>query len=118
MEANQATRTLSALSQPARLELVRWLMSRYPESVAAGEIAREQAMAPATLSFHLGKLEQAGLVEQQRASRHRLYRVRPDTMQSLMNFLFRDCCNGNPAACPDLMAGMPACTPSSPNSDA
>ena len=101
METHTAIDTLSALAQPSRLNLFRWLVRRYPEQVAAGEIGRQLGLAPATLSFHLAALERAGLIRHRREGRSRLYQARLDRMNALMAYLFEDCCQGNPSACPE-----------------
>ncbi|WP_406672747.1 ArsR/SmtB family transcription factor [Natronospira sp.] len=105
MKITDATEALSALAQPSRLSVFRWLVRQYPARVAAGEIGQALDIAPATLSFHLATLERAGLLQHQREGRSRLYLARLETMNALMAYLFEDCCNGNPAACPDSLLG-------------
>jgi DNA-binding transcriptional ArsR family regulator len=41
---------------------------------------------PTTLSFHLKELMNAGLVTQQRASRHFIYRAAYDRMNALLGY--------------------------------
>jgi len=98
---NAAIQALSALAQPSRLALFRCLVRRHPDEVSAGEIGETLAIAPATLSFHLGHMERAGLIQHRRSGRSRLYQARLDTMNALMAYLFEDCCGGNPDACPE-----------------
>lgn len=59
MEPQQSLAVMKALSDESRLSIVQSLLekSQYVE-----EIARRHALAPSTVSFHLRKLEQAGLV--------------------------------------------------------
>ncbi len=101
MEKNAAINALSALAQDSRLTLFRWLVRRHPNPASAGEIGDALGLAPATLSFHLATLERAGLIQHRRQGRSRLYQARLVTMNALMAYLFEDCCEGNPAACPE-----------------
>jgi hypothetical protein len=59
MKAEQSIAIMKALADESRLAIVRSLLeqSQYVE-----EIAKRHALAPSTVSFHLKKLEQAGLV--------------------------------------------------------
>ena len=110
MDTKQALDVLSALGQPTRLNLLRWLLQRFPDAVAAGEIAEAFALSPATLSFHLNTLLRAALLDCRQESRHRYYSATPATMNALMHFLFEDCCGGNPLACPEgLVASLQPC---------
>jgi DNA-binding transcriptional ArsR family regulator len=99
MEEDAAADALSALGHPHRLKVFRLLMARAPAGVAAGEIARALAMAPASLSFHLAHLERAGLLRAQRVARHVFYAVDLEGMGQLVAFLTEDCCQGHPQIC-------------------
>lgn len=105
METEHAIDALSALAQPTRLALFRWLIRQQPEAASAGAIGKALDLAPATLSFHLGILERAGLIAHEKRGRSRLYRARLDTMNALTGYLIEDCCDGNPAACPETLPG-------------
>jgi DNA-binding transcriptional ArsR family regulator len=52
----------AALGQPSRLRIVRLLLSAYPKGLPAGEIQKELNISAPTLSHHLDKLRQVGLV--------------------------------------------------------
>ena len=60
-----------------------------------------------TLSFHLKELVNAGLVTQERASRHLIYRARYDRMNALLGYLTDNCCQG--AACTPASAPATCC---------
>jgi ArsR family transcriptional regulator, arsenate/arsenite/antimonite-responsive transcriptional repressor / arsenate reductase (thioredoxin) len=68
----------------------------------AGEVAAALKVAPSTLSFHLGALEQAGLVRSTRQGRHIIYTVRFAGLRELLSFLTETCCAGRPELCGDL----------------
>ena len=99
MEMNDAVRALDSLAQESRLETFRLLAKIGAEGLAAGEIARRLEVPPATLSFHLNHLRNAGLIESRREGRQLIYALRPDSVRSLLGFLTEDCCQGRPELC-------------------
>jgi DNA-binding transcriptional ArsR family regulator len=70
-----------------------------------GTMAAALAVPAATLSFHLKELAHAGLVTQERASRHLIYRAAYPRMDALLAYLTQNCCQG--VECLD--AGTVAC---------
>lgn len=106
MDTESALRALSALSQPHRLAIFRWLVQQQPAACPVGEIGAEMELAPATLSFHLERLEQAGLVEIRTEGRRRLCSPRLETMRALVSWLLADCCQGRPEACGEVLAAL------------
>jgi DNA-binding transcriptional ArsR family regulator len=99
MEITQAVKALSALAQESRLNAFRLLVCAGAEGLAAGEIAEELDVPPATLSFHLKELTNAGLISQARSGRSIIYSLKVESMSSLMEFLMQDCCQGRPELC-------------------
>ena len=75
--------------------------------MAAGEVAAALKVAPSTLSFHLGLLEQAGLIRSTRQGRHIIYAVRFAGLRELLSFLTETCCAGRPELCGDLARLLP-----------
>ena len=55
--------TLAALAQATRLAILRLVSRAGAEGIAAGEIARSTDPPPATVSFHLKEITQAGLLK-------------------------------------------------------
>jgi DNA-binding transcriptional ArsR family regulator len=117
METQTAIDALSALAQETRLSAFRLLVRTGPEGLAAGEIARQLAVPPATLSFHLSQLERAGLVASKRQSRQIIYAADFEGMRALLGFLTRDCCQGRPEICGELSELADACTPAGERRD-
>ena len=74
-ERNIRSRRLSALSQATRLQTFRLLVSREPDGVPAGELARLIGVPQNTMSAHLSILANAGLVSGERRSRSIIYRA-------------------------------------------
>lgn len=76
--------TLSALAEPTRLQMVE-LMRDGPLSV--GEIADRLGLGQPQTSKHLRVLSNAGLVEVQPIANRRIYRLRPEPLQELGNWI-------------------------------
>lgn len=99
MEINDAVLALSALAQPSRLAVFRLLVARGAEGLTAGDIAERLDLPANTLSFHLSHLAHAGLIEAEREGRFVRYRLAPDGIRGLIEFLAEDCCQGRPELC-------------------
>lgn len=98
---------LASLAQPTRLAVVRRLLSAYPGSFAAGELARACEAPHNTMSAHLAILARAGLVSAERAGRTMNYRADVTAFRGLVTFLTSDCCNGRPDLCGDIAKLIP-----------
>lgn len=85
----------AALGQPSRLKIVRLLLSAYPKGLPAGDIQKELGIAGATLSHHLDKLRQVGIVTSEKDRQWIWYSVREDALTHLLDFLFEECCTRN-----------------------
>jgi len=99
METKDAATALAALAQETRLTVFRLLVEAGGEGLNAGEIAEALDAQPATLSFHLKELANAGLIDREREGRSIYYTVNATGMRALMEFLTRDCCDGRPELC-------------------
>jgi len=97
MEESEVIKGLAALAQPLRLQVFRALVVVGEAGLTPGAIQEALGVAPATLSFHLKELVNAGLVTQQRASRNLIYRANYACMDDLLGYLTDNCCQG--AAC-------------------
>ena len=87
MKSDTAVELLAALAQETRLAIFRLLVQRGPEGLCAGDIQTRLKLAPATLSFHLKGLSDAGLL---RARPHgRFIHYAPDfkVMNTLLSYL-------------------------------
>jgi DNA-binding transcriptional ArsR family regulator len=97
MESQDVIKALGALSHPVRLEVFRALVVSGPGGLTPGVMQEGLDIPATTLSFHLKELAGAGLVTQQRASRHLVYRADFDRMNGVLAYLTDNCCQG--AAC-------------------
>ena len=102
---------LSALAQTTRLDTFRLLVSREPEGIAAGELARLAAVPQNTMSTHLAILARAGLVRGERQSRSIIYRADLQRFREVTLFLLKDCCGGRPDICAPLIDDLTPCGP-------
>jgi len=94
METLNAAELLAALGHESRLSVFRLLVEAGPSGMNASAIGETLGLAPATLSFHLSHLSRVGLIEGTRESRFIHYSARFDTMDELLAFLTRNCCQG------------------------
>lgn len=94
MNEKDAIKALSALSQSTRLGIFRLLVSAGPEGLSVGAIQEELELASATLSFHLKDLTHSGLISARQAGRFIFYVAEIDQMNSLIDFLTENCCEG------------------------
>ena len=93
-DALDAVSTLAALAQETRLAIFRLLVQQGPEGMAVGEIAERLQLPGATLSFHLKELAHAELVTARQAGRFFYYSANYRTMNGLIDYLTRNCCQG------------------------
>jgi ArsR family transcriptional regulator, arsenate/arsenite/antimonite-responsive transcriptional repressor len=96
MEDDQSVvAALAALAQENRLAIFRLLVEQGPEGLAAGEIAARLGLAGPTLSFHLKELSHAQLVAPRQAGRFIYYSANYKTMNGLVGYLTKNCCQGS-----------------------
>ena len=91
---------LAALGAEPRLRIVRLLLAAHPEGLVVGEIGSELGIPSSTLSHHLDKLKNEGLVAVRRESTFLRYTADTTTLQEIVGFLFAECCTRNKAIRP------------------
>lgn len=96
MNEDQALAAFAALSDPTRLRILRFLVTKGPTGAAAGAIGEGLGAAPSRASFHLSALTQAGLCRREKVSRQVVYRVDFAALAGLMAFMIEDCCQSHP----------------------
>jgi ArsR family transcriptional regulator, arsenate/arsenite/antimonite-responsive transcriptional repressor len=94
MKKPDAVAALAALAQENRLDTFRLLVQAGPDGMPAGEVAEALDVAPNTLTFHLDRLREAGLVSVRREGRSMIYSARYETMNGLLAYLTENCCQG------------------------
>jgi DNA-binding transcriptional ArsR family regulator len=90
----------SAMGTEARLRIMQLLLTAHPEGLVVGEIQEELEIPNSTLSHHLDKLRNEGLVEVRRESTFLRYTAVTEALQELLQFLYAECCTRNKAVKP------------------
>jgi ArsR family transcriptional regulator len=101
--AEQVTRyadMFSAMGTEARLRIMQLLLTAHPEGLVVGEIQEDLDIPNSTLSHHLDKLRNEGLVQVQRESTFLRYTANTEALQELLQFLYAECCTRNKALKP------------------
>jgi ArsR family transcriptional regulator len=94
----------SAMGTEPRLRIMQLLLSAHPEGLVVGDIQGELEIPNSTLSHHLDKLKNEGLVNVQRESTFLRYTANTEALQELLQFLYSECCTRNKALKPqDIM---------------
>jgi len=91
----------SAMGTEARLRIMQLLLSAHPEGLVVGEIQAELDIPNSTLSHHLDKLKNEGLVKVRRESTFLRYTANTETLQEILRFLYSECCTRNQALRPE-----------------
>jgi DNA-binding transcriptional ArsR family regulator len=107
MELEIAAIQLEALGNPKRLQLYRILVRAGGEGLPVGSIQEKLGIAASTLSHHLKRLLDTGLVTQERQATTLICRANYPAMQSLIGFLADECCADG--SCPPEERNSTAC---------
>ncbi len=83
-----AIKLFKALADRSRLGIVHCLMDGEPKYVEL--LAEELKLAPSTVSFHLKKLEEAGLVSRKKEQYYVEYRLNKDVLQATVQSLVQE----------------------------
>jgi len=90
----------SAMGTEPRLRIMQLLLSAHPEGLVVGEIQEELDIPNSTLSHHLDKLKNEGLVRASRESTFLRYTAHCEALRELLQFLYAECCTRNKALKP------------------
>ena len=96
----------SAMGTGPRLRIMRLLLSAYPEGMVVGDIGNDLAIAASTLSHHLEKLKNEGLVKVRREGTYLWYSANAEVLQQLLGFLYAECCTRNKAVEPKTIVRL------------
>jgi ArsR family transcriptional regulator len=97
MEHKTVIAILGALAQDTRLAIYRLLVRQGDVGLAAGRIGAALSLAPATLSFHLRELSQAGLIRARQQSRFIYYSADRAALKNLLRYLAESCLHSSEA---------------------
>ncbi|HVY47952.1 MAG TPA: metalloregulator ArsR/SmtB family transcription factor [Minicystis sp.] len=94
---------LAALGHPVRLRVLRFVVQAGDGGAAAGDIQAHVDMPASTLSHHLKRLVDAGLVTTRTEGTFHYYAAEYAALRRLTDYLWEDCCkrgkNGGGGCC-------------------
>jgi ArsR family transcriptional regulator, arsenate/arsenite/antimonite-responsive transcriptional repressor len=96
----------SAMGTGPRLRIMRVLLSAHPGGMVVNEIGSELGIPASTLSHHLEKLKNEGLVKVRRESTYLWYSANAEALQELLGFLYAECCTRNRAVEPQAIVRL------------
>jgi ArsR family transcriptional regulator, arsenate/arsenite/antimonite-responsive transcriptional repressor len=99
----------SAMGAEARLRIMQLLLSAHPGGMVVGELQVELEIPNSTLSHHLDKLRNEGLVQVQRESTFLRYTANHEALQEVLQFLYAECCTRNKVVSARSLLSIPTC---------
>jgi len=91
---------LSALGHPVRLQILRFVVQGGEGGTAAGEIQSHVGLPASTLSHHLKRLVEAGLLTARSEGTYHYYAPEFVALRTLTAYLWEDCCKrGSGGSC-------------------
>lgn len=91
---------LGAMGTEPRLRIMRLLLSAHPDGMVVGDISSELEIPPSTMSHHLDKLKNEGLVAVRREGTFLRCSASVEALEELLGFLYAECCTRNKAVEP------------------
>ena len=95
----QRAAQLGALGHPVRLAILRYVVQAGAEGAAAGDIQAHVDMPASTLSHHLKRLVDAGVMRSRGEGTYHLYAADYDALRKLTDYLWEDCCKKGSGKC-------------------
>jgi DNA-binding transcriptional ArsR family regulator len=92
MKLETAALQLEALGNPTRLMIYRTLVRAGHAGLAVGQVQDRVGLPASTLSHHLRKLIDQGLVRQERAGTSLICHAEYPAMSALLGYLADECC--------------------------
>jgi ArsR family transcriptional regulator, arsenate/arsenite/antimonite-responsive transcriptional repressor len=90
---------LSALGHPLRLAILRFVVQSGGDGAAAGEIQSQVDLPASTLSHHLKRLVDAGLLKSRSEGTFHYYAAEYPALRALTDYLWEDCCKRGKTSC-------------------
>lgn len=91
---------LGALGHPVRLSVLRFVVQKGPDGASAGDIANHVDLPASTLSHHLKRLVEAGLLTTRGEGTFHFYAPDFTALRALTDYVWEDCCKrGGKGAC-------------------
>ena len=92
MKLEQAADQLEALGNSSRLSIYRTLVRAGHAGLPVGRLQEKLGIAASTLSHHIRKLVDVGLVTQERQATTLICRANYSVMNGLLGYLADECC--------------------------
>lgn len=92
MKLEKAASQLEALGNPTRLQLYRILVRAGDDGLPVGSVQEKLDVPASTLSHHLKRLVDTGLVTQERQATTLICRANYPGMDALIGYLADECC--------------------------
>ncbi|MGD9968184.1 MAG: ArsR/SmtB family transcription factor [Hyphomonadaceae bacterium] len=92
MKLEKAAAQLEALGNPIRLQIFRLLVRAGHDGLPVGAVQDKMDMAASTLSHHVRKLVDTGLITQERQATTLICRAHYPSMEALIGYLGDECC--------------------------
>ncbi|WP_437852458.1 ArsR/SmtB family transcription factor [Sorangium sp. So ce363] len=90
---------LAALGHPVRLAVLRFVVQAGAEGASAGDIQAHVGLAASTLSHHLKRLVDAGVLRTRGEGTFHYYSADYEALRALTAYLWEDCCKRGKACC-------------------
>ncbi|WP_437625753.1 ArsR/SmtB family transcription factor [Sorangium sp. So ce1151] len=96
---DQHAEQLAALGHPVRLSVLRFVVQAGAEGASAGDIQAHVGLAASTLSHHLKRLVDAGVLRTRSEGTFHYYSAAYDALRALTEYLWEDCCKRGKSCC-------------------
>jgi DNA-binding transcriptional ArsR family regulator len=90
---------LSALGHPVRLQILRFVVQAGADGAAAGDIQSHVGLPASTLSHHLKRLVDAGMLTSRAEGTFHYYAADYVSLRALTDYVWEDCCKRGKAPC-------------------
>jgi DNA-binding transcriptional ArsR family regulator len=90
---------LSALGHPVRLRILRFVVQAGDGGSAAGDIQAHVDLPASTLSHHLKRLVDAGLLSTRNEGTFHFYAADYKALRAMTDYVWEDCCKKGKGTC-------------------
>ena len=95
----RAAAQLSALGHPVRLKILRFVVQGGATGSTAGDIQGHVDLPASTLSHHLRRLVDAGLMTSRSEGTYQYYAADHAALRGLTDYVWEDCCRRGTTSC-------------------
>ncbi len=110
MKLEKASAQLEALGNPVRLRIYRMLVRAGVDGLPVGAVQDKLGMAASTLSHHIKRLADTGLLTQERQATSLICRAHYPAMTALIGYLSDECCADGRTETPAAACAPASCS--------